>query len=155
VSWSSSNLLAVGLRSSVYIWTAATSDVSRLCDFGEGALPHDTIDEVTGLEWTNRVSVDKSVAPRTVLTTPFPSFRSSGKYCSHWDPIRQSRNLGRRGESPNTNDERSYGPSRGSGMERPYFIYGFKGSNDPSPRHPCKGALCRATQIPSTGSLWT
>ena len=56
MSWSSSNLLAVGLRSSVYIWTAATSDVSRLCDFAEGALPHDTIDEVTGLEWTNRVS---------------------------------------------------------------------------------------------------
>lgn len=54
VSWSASNVLAVGLNSRVYLWSAASSKVTQLCDMsGEGApRPGDT---VTGLEWTNRV----------------------------------------------------------------------------------------------------
>jgi len=51
VSWSSSNVLGVGLSNSVYLWSAQTSRVDKLCDMGpdEG--------EVTGLEWTNKVSL--------------------------------------------------------------------------------------------------
>ena len=35
VDWSLSNILAVALGSSVYIWNACTSTVSQLCDLGE------------------------------------------------------------------------------------------------------------------------
>jgi cell division cycle 20-like protein 1 (cofactor of APC complex) len=45
VDWSSQNVLAVGLGSSVYLWSACTSKVTRLCDLG----PEDT---VTSVSWT-------------------------------------------------------------------------------------------------------
>ena len=34
VDWGSSNILAVGLGSAVYMWSALTSQVTRLCDVG-------------------------------------------------------------------------------------------------------------------------
>jgi cell division cycle 20-like protein 1 (cofactor of APC complex) len=34
VDWSSQNLLTVGLGSCVYLWSASTSKVTKLCDFG-------------------------------------------------------------------------------------------------------------------------
>lgn len=36
VDWSSQNVLAVGLGTCVYLWSACTSKVTRLVDFGEG-----------------------------------------------------------------------------------------------------------------------
>lgn len=36
VDWSSQNTLAVGLGTCVYLWSACTSKVTRLVDFGEG-----------------------------------------------------------------------------------------------------------------------
>ena len=45
VDWSSQNVLAVGLGSSVYLWSACTSKVTRLCDLG----PEDSI---TSVAWT-------------------------------------------------------------------------------------------------------
>jgi len=45
VDWSSQNVLAVGLGSSVYLWSACTSKVTRLCDLG----PEDSI---TSVSWT-------------------------------------------------------------------------------------------------------
>lgn len=57
VSWSTSNVLGVGLNQCVYLWSATTSQVTKLCDmttaFDGGEEQPDTI---TGLEWTNRVS---------------------------------------------------------------------------------------------------
>ena len=43
LDWGSQNQLAVGLASSVYLWNAANSKVSKLCDLGES--------QVTGLGW--------------------------------------------------------------------------------------------------------
>ena len=46
VDWSSANTLAVGLGSAVYLWSACTSRVSRLCDLGE--------ETVTSVSWSSR-----------------------------------------------------------------------------------------------------
>mmetsp|Transcript_8912 Transcript_8912/g.17581 ORF Transcript_8912/g.17581 Transcript_8912/m.17581 type:complete len:545 (-) Transcript_8912:244-1878(-) len=47
VDWSSQNVLAVGLGSCVYLWSACTSKVTKLCDLG----PQDC---VTSVCWTQR-----------------------------------------------------------------------------------------------------
>ncbi|GBG26399.1 Guanine nucleotide-binding protein subunit beta-1 [Hondaea fermentalgiana] len=47
VDWSSQNVLAVGLGSCVYLWSACTSKVTKLCDLGQ----HDW---VTSVCWTQR-----------------------------------------------------------------------------------------------------
>ena len=47
VDWSSLNVLAVGLGSCVYLWSACTSKVTKLCDLG----PEDC---VTSVSWTQR-----------------------------------------------------------------------------------------------------
>jgi len=48
VDWSSQNVLAVGLGSCVYLWSACTSKVTKLCDL---ALAEDI---VTSVSWTQR-----------------------------------------------------------------------------------------------------
>lgn len=58
VSWSQSNVLGVGLNSCVYLWSAQTSRVTKLCDL---SAPHaegrdEYPDSISGLEWTNKVS---------------------------------------------------------------------------------------------------
>lgn len=48
VDWSSSNILSVGLGTCVYLWSAHTSQVTRLCDLtGDG-------DSVTSVNWNDR-----------------------------------------------------------------------------------------------------
>lgn len=47
VDWSSSNILAVGLSRAVYIWSACTSRVTKLCE-----VPHD--DSITSVSWSQR-----------------------------------------------------------------------------------------------------
>ncbi|GMI10814.1 hypothetical protein TrLO_g15776 [Triparma laevis f. longispina] len=47
VDWSALNVLAVGLGSCVYLWSACTSKVTKLCDLG----PEDV---VTSVSWTSR-----------------------------------------------------------------------------------------------------
>jgi len=49
VDWSSANVLAAGLCNSVFLWSALTSRVTKLCDLG----PDDT---VTSVSWTQRGS---------------------------------------------------------------------------------------------------
>ena len=46
VDWSSHNVLAVGLGNCVYLWSAATSKVTQLCDLSE------TEDVVTSVAWS-------------------------------------------------------------------------------------------------------
>ncbi|KAI0988874.1 hypothetical protein GJ496_001541 [Pomphorhynchus laevis] len=48
VDWSSTNLLAVGLNTCVYLWNAATSAVTRLCDLSTVS------DIVTSVSWSDR-----------------------------------------------------------------------------------------------------
>jgi hypothetical protein len=51
VDWSSQNVLSVGLGSCVYLWSACTSQVTRLCDLsGDG-------NSVTSVAWNERVSI--------------------------------------------------------------------------------------------------
>ena len=47
VDWSALNVLAVGLGSCVYLWSACTSKVTKLCDLGSD-------DCVTSVSWTQR-----------------------------------------------------------------------------------------------------
>jgi len=47
VDWSTSNTLSVGLSSCVYLWSACTSRVTKLCDLGQD-------DNVTSVAWTQR-----------------------------------------------------------------------------------------------------
>jgi cell division cycle 20-like protein 1 (cofactor of APC complex) len=61
VSWSSTNVLGVGLNACVYLWSAHTSKVTKLCDLGASSGPSaedSSGDSATGIEWTNRVSQD-------------------------------------------------------------------------------------------------
>jgi len=48
VDWSSLNVLAVGLGTCVYLWSACTSKVTKLCDLSE------TEDIVTAVSWAQR-----------------------------------------------------------------------------------------------------
>lgn len=47
LDWSSNNVIAVGLASSVYLWSASTSKVTQLLDVG----PEDVI---TSVAWSSR-----------------------------------------------------------------------------------------------------
>ncbi|KAL5973358.1 Protein FIZZY-RELATED 3 [Asimina triloba] len=49
VDWSSQNVLAVGLGTCVYLWTASTSKVTKLCDLGP-------TDGVCAVQWTREGS---------------------------------------------------------------------------------------------------
>ncbi|KAJ6717911.1 PROTEIN FIZZY-RELATED 3 [Salix purpurea] len=49
VDWSSQNVLAVGLGTCVYLWTASNSKVTRLCDLGPN-------DSVCSVQWTREGS---------------------------------------------------------------------------------------------------
>ncbi|XP_077236902.1 FIZZY-related 3 [Tasmannia lanceolata] len=49
VDWSSQNVLAVGLGTCVYLWTASTSKVIKLCDLGPS-------DSVCAVQWTREGS---------------------------------------------------------------------------------------------------
>ena len=53
VDWSSQNMLSVGLGSCVYLWSASTSQVVRLCDLSQES------DAVTSVSWSDRVSSHK------------------------------------------------------------------------------------------------
>ena len=50
VDWSSTNVLAVGLASCVYLWSAHNSRVTKLCDLSEIS------DSVTSIAWVNKGS---------------------------------------------------------------------------------------------------
>ena len=50
VDWSSTNVLGVGLGACVYLWTAHTAAVSKLCDLSEFN------DTVSSLSWVEKVS---------------------------------------------------------------------------------------------------
>ncbi|KAG6960634.1 hypothetical protein JG687_00008108 [Phytophthora cactorum] len=47
VDWSATNIVAVGLSSCVYLWSACTSKVTMLCDLGPS-------DSVTSVSWSQR-----------------------------------------------------------------------------------------------------
>lgn len=58
VDWSSQNVLAVGLGTCVYLWSACTSNVTKLCDLAEpeNGQPNSNQDSptVTSVSWTQK-----------------------------------------------------------------------------------------------------
>jgi cell division cycle 20-like protein 1 (cofactor of APC complex) len=56
VDWSAKNVLAVGLGSCVYLWSACTSKVTKLCDLSEGGDlgTNQESAAVTSVAWTQR-----------------------------------------------------------------------------------------------------
>lgn len=52
VDWSSTNLLSVGLGTCVYLWSACTSQVTRLCDLS--ASDERSNEKVTSVSWSER-----------------------------------------------------------------------------------------------------
>ncbi len=48
VDWSSQNMLSVGLNTCVYLWSAANSQVVKLCDLSSEQ------DSVTSVQWTEK-----------------------------------------------------------------------------------------------------
>lgn len=51
VDWSSTNVLGVGLGSCVYLWTAHTAAVSKLCDLSQSQ------DTVSSVSWVQKVRI--------------------------------------------------------------------------------------------------
>jgi len=47
VDWSSQNILAVGLNRAVYVWSACTSQVKKLCEVGFD-------NKITSVQWSNK-----------------------------------------------------------------------------------------------------
>jgi cell division cycle protein 20 (cofactor of APC complex) len=45
IDWSATNLVAIGLAESVYVWNAATGDVTELCHVGAGSADSSTLSE--------------------------------------------------------------------------------------------------------------
>lgn len=97
VDWSAGNLLSVGLGACVYLWSACTSQVTRLCDLSVDG------DSVTSVCWNERVRVKRrsrfrvAVLPETnphdVLTAAL--VLSGGSGC-RWNPQGLRTDLGRR-----------------------------------------------------------
>jgi cell division cycle 20-like protein 1 (cofactor of APC complex) len=56
VDWSSQNVLAVGLGTCVYLWSACTSKVTKLCDLSESNVPGSSQEAaaVTSVAWTQK-----------------------------------------------------------------------------------------------------
>ena len=69
VDWSSTNVLGVGLGSCVYLWTAHTAAVAKLCDLSDSG------DTVSSLSWVQKVrlvgqcaATNNSCSPNFFLT---------------------------------------------------------------------------------------
>lgn len=60
VDWSSTNVLGVGLGSCVYLWSAHTSKVTKLCDLTE----NNPADSITSISWVQKVRVSDALSGR-------------------------------------------------------------------------------------------
>lgn len=69
VDWSSQNVLSVGLGSCVYLWSACTSQVTRLCDLSSDG---NTVTSVAWNERGNLVAVGSHSGYIQVSSTSFP-----------------------------------------------------------------------------------
>ncbi len=54
VDWSSQNVLAVGLGPCVYLWSACTSKVTKLCDLSPSSNSNGSTDCVCSVAWSQR-----------------------------------------------------------------------------------------------------
>jgi cell division cycle 20-like protein 1 (cofactor of APC complex) len=82
VDWSPTNILAVGLGACVYLWSAVTSKVTKMCDLA----PDDSICSVA---WTQRgtylaVGTDLGEVCCGICPSRFsPQYPLSAQHCSH------------------------------------------------------------------------
>ncbi|GLD99570.1 hypothetical protein PINS_up008296 [Pythium insidiosum] len=81
IDWSATNVLAVGLGAVVYLWSACTSKVTKLCDLGPS-------DSVASVAWSQRVrlsldclSVDAAHSSLTLSLSLSLSFSFSRARC--------------------------------------------------------------------------
>ncbi len=122
VSWSSTNVLGVGLASCVYLWSAHTSKVTKLCDLGatvngvEGGLQGDV---ATGLEWTNRVSVS------VLLCSGIPFTGHAGQHHRHWHGQGPGADMGRGKMQKDPHHDRPHGSGRLPRVERAHPVDGL------------------------------
>lgn len=65
VDWSSTNVLGVGLGACVYLWSAHTSAVTKLCDLGE----NNGTDSITSINWVEKVCSACSLTASTMELT--------------------------------------------------------------------------------------
>lgn len=71
VDWGAANILSVGLGTCVYLWSAHTSKVTKLCDLA------DTSDSVTSVNWNSKVECNDDdkfgiIVMRRVCFSPLP-----------------------------------------------------------------------------------
>ena len=64
VDWSSTNVLGVGLGSCVYLWTAHTAQVSKLCDLVN------VRDTISSVSWVQKVRVEHLCCFRSLAFPP-------------------------------------------------------------------------------------
>jgi WD40 repeat protein len=64
VDWSSTNILAVGLGTCVYLWAANTSKVVKLCDLVD--------DSITGIGWERKVRLPAQLYFLGLISSYFP-----------------------------------------------------------------------------------
>uniref|UniRef100_A0A8C7QLV1 Fizzy/cell division cycle 20 related 1b n=1 Tax=Oncorhynchus mykiss TaxID=8022 RepID=A0A8C7QLV1_ONCMY len=77
VDWSAGNLLSVGLGACVYLWSACTSQVTRLCDLSVDG------DSVTSVCWNERVSLQPcSISVIILLINTFMR-KTTGTFSVH------------------------------------------------------------------------
>jgi cell division cycle 20-like protein 1 (cofactor of APC complex) len=102
-------VLGVGLGSSVYTWSAQTSEVKKLCDLAELDPP----DSVTSLSWVQRVSVP-SLPPFLHAVGIFRLSHAltlgadTGDSSRDWDQKWDGADLGRPSRSLYSKNDRSY-----------------------------------------------
>lgn len=118
VDWSSTNTLAVGLASCVYLWSAQTSSVVKLCDLA------DIGDSVTSIGWIQRVSLEIVCLGRTDIDpkSNVMLLLSSGKQDCCWHQQRYGPDIRCRNTTIRSRNVWSHCSSWHSSMERPHLI---------------------------------
>lgn len=77
VDWSSQNVLSVGLGSCVYLWSACTSQVTRLCDLSADG------NTVTSVSWNERVSFLICIESTKIIHLKIQSILTEGSTLSN------------------------------------------------------------------------
>lgn len=161
VDWSSSNILSVGLATCVYLWSACTSRVTKLCDLG----PYDS---VTSIDWVQRVGQFLSqgwwreqvracvggvyIRGRTWLSAPTVA---SFKFGTRQSAKRFARWLDTRRVSVCWGGSIEFLHNRNVGVERPCFNVGKSRPTHLPPWRSMSRTFYEALEWTQAGSVWS
>src|SRR5579859_8239889 len=139
VDWGAQNILAVGLGSSVYLWSASNGNVRKLVDLGDQ-------DHVTGIGWIQR-GTHLAVGTNKGLVRIWDTEASK--------PIRTMTGHTQRvgTNTPELTFLHMLISSRFTGMERTYFNFWLPRSDNSAPRRPRIRPPLPQTHLPQTRSL--